>query len=97
MSIWCRDELCGLTLGHVNKTAVALDYVERSPFTDCPLRGNIILIALEAATIYAQELNRSQLWLMEPDEDLIPWYQESYDFGALAKTSQKRPYIWREV
>jgi hypothetical protein len=97
LSIWSGDQLCGLAVGHVNKTAVALDFVERSPSADCPLKGNIILIALETATVYAQELGRSQLWLMDPDEDLLEWYQESYGFSDLAKTSQKTPYCWREV
>lgn len=100
VAIWSLDDkLYGLAIGKTNQTAVVIEALEGDPRKDCPLKGQLLLIFLQAATCYAQALNRPQLWLMEPaNRDLEDRYVSDYGFVVEhPRGKHQRPYCWREV
>lgn len=95
-AVWSDQTLSGLSIGCVNHTAVMVDAIEGHPSPSNPLKGQVLLIVLQAATCYAQALGREELWLMEPAGGLIPLYTETYGF-SLEKTRQGTPYCRRRI
>lgn len=100
VAIWSLDDrLYGAAVGKTNKTAVVVEALEGDPRNDCPLKGQLLLIFLQAATCYAQTLGRSQLWLMEPaSKELEDLYVSGFGFAIeRPKGKNQRPFCWREV
>jgi hypothetical protein len=96
IAIWHDDRLCGVSVGYLNNTATVIDAVEGSPAPDCPLKGAILLIVLQAATFYAQGTGRAELWLMEPAPGLLTLYTRDYGF-SLETPHRGRPYCCRRI
>jgi hypothetical protein len=76
VAVWSHDKLCGLAVGTLNKTATVVEVLEGHPDPTHPLRGEVLLIVLQAATTYAQRTGRPEVWLMEPAEGLIHLYEK---------------------
>lgn len=96
VAVWCGDLLCGLAIGTLSNSAAAIQAVEGSPVPGCPLKGDVLLIALQAVTCYAQVTGRGEVRIMEPAPALIPLYERGYGF-ALESPRRERPYCWRRV
>ncbi len=73
-AMWCQSELCGLLLVRLNNTACRIEAVEGSPKPNHSLRGLVLLIALEMASMYAQSQGRREVWLCKPANDMLLWY-----------------------
>ncbi len=74
-AIWSDEVLCGLATGYLNNTAVVIEAVECHPSDTHPLKGDVMLIVLEASAMYAQGTGRGELWLKDPVEELITFYR----------------------
>jgi hypothetical protein len=96
VAIWTETILGGMAIGYLNNTATVIEAVEGSPAPGCPLKGAILLIALQAATFYAQCTGRVELWLMEPAAALLTLYTNGYGF-SLETPSRGRPYCRRRI
>lgn len=98
VAIWSdHDRLSGLAIGKTNSHCVRVEILEGYPRPDCPLRGQALLIILQAATCYAQLLGKRYLCLMEPaNAELERLYEDVYGF-QMARPKKERPYCWREV
>ncbi|WP_147274807.1 hypothetical protein [Ferruginivarius sediminum] len=97
LAIWGEnEELCGLAIGTRNKTAARLDAIEGSPSDSHPLKGQILLIGLQALSCYAQKTGRAEAWLMEPVEGLVEIYEQDFGF-TLERPRKSAPYCRRRV
>jgi hypothetical protein len=94
-AVWSGDQLCGLAIGTINRTAVCIDAVEGSPCPH-PLKGKVLPIIFQCAAMYAQNTGRRQIRLIEPVDGLIPLYRETYLF-TVDKLPDGTPYCWRNV
>lgn len=97
VAVLVSDRLCGLGIGYLNNTAAVLEAIESDPRDDCPLKGDVLLIVLQALTCYAQRTARDQIWLMEPAQGLRDLYQTVYGFSAVSQTPDGREYCWKRV
>ena len=72
-AMWCRQEteLCGLSLMTLNRTACQLCMVEGSPNPHHLVKGMVLLIALELASMWAQGSGRREVWVLGPMSDMI--------------------------
>lgn len=82
-AIWVDDTLCGLGLATTTGQSVVLRFIEGSPRADCPLKGQRILIALEATALYGQKRGKRELKLEPLNEDLINLYESTYGFKVV--------------
>lgn len=96
VAIFVGERLCGLALLRLNNTAVVVELIERDPRDDCPLKGQVLLTTLQAATCYGQKAGREELWLCEPVEGMLPIYLEVYGFSLETPPSGK-PYCRRRI
>lgn len=96
LAIWCDDQLSGLVLGQVSKSKeyVTIDYIESLPVETHRLKGHILDIALFTTEQYATILNIRELRLIDPVENLIPYYQAE---GFELVTAEKKPYCFRKI
>lgn len=97
MAIWgAEDRLSGLALGLTTGQSLMLRFVEGDPREDCPLRGKRILIALEAATNYAQARGKREIRLQPINEKLVYLYENVYGF-TLESPRNETPYYRKGV
>ncbi|MBP0020703.1 MAG: hypothetical protein J7647_24500 [Cyanobacteria bacterium SBLK] len=100
MAIWEREQLCGLSLGHISRdsTHVWIDLIEGSPFESHPLKGYILKIIIVTSTEYARVMKRKFLKLAEPVSGLIEKYTQQYGFEYVNRGFfKKRPICQKEV
>lgn len=99
VAMWSRNEqeLCGMLVARLNRTAAVVDAIEGSPKVNHSLTGKVLLLGLETAARYAQITGRRELWLMEPsNKKLTRLYVGQYGFEYV--TPQKGvPFCRREV
>jgi len=97
MAIWAgRDRLAALGLGLTTSQSVTLRFLEGDPRPDCPLKGKRILIALEAASNYAQLRGKKEIRLQPKNEALIYLYETVYGF-VLESPRNETPYYKKGV
>lgn len=97
MAIWSSQErLSGLALGLTTGQSLMLRFVEGDPRQDCPLKGQRILIALQAATNYAQARGKREIRLQPVNEKLVYLYEKVYGF-ALESPRNEAPYYRKGV
>lgn len=81
VAIWSGDNiLSGMGLALCTGQAVVLRFVEGDPRQDCPLKGYRLLVALEAATNYAQARGKHEIRVQPKNEQLVNLYEEVYGF-----------------
>jgi hypothetical protein len=98
-AMWCgnEQELCGLTLMRLNKTACWIDMFEGSPAPHHPIKGLVPLIALELGTMYAQAAGRREVWICRPSNVLLlQYYLDIYGF-KLASPKKGETFCRREI
>ena len=97
IAIWCEGQLCGLALGGVSKQYdyIVLDYIEGSSVCTHPLKGHVLDITFFMVTQYAMIENIDEIRLVDPVNNLIPYYQ-SIGFELVSIRKQK-PYCFRKV
>ncbi|WP_442582517.1 hypothetical protein ACSBOB_11470 [Mesorhizobium sp. ASY16-5R] len=97
MAIWGgKDRLSGLALGLTTGQSLMLRFVEGDPRSDCPLKGQRILIALQAAANYAQARGKKEIRLQPINEKLVNLYQKVYGF-ELESPRNEAPYYRKGV
>lgn len=95
VAVWgLEDRLCGLALGLTTGESVDLRFIEGDPRPDCPLKGQRILIILEAAACYAQARGRSELRIRPINETLEVLYSQTY--GFVLETTQGGDRYYRK-
>jgi hypothetical protein len=84
LAIWSGTMLCGMAAGRpsVSHRRLTVHYVEGCPDPTHPLKGQILSIALAAATAYAHALWATTLRLSDPAPALIEDYV-SAGFGLV--------------
>jgi len=98
-AMWCRQEteLCGLLLLRLNSTACRIAMVEGSPNPHHSIRGLVLLIAVELASMYAQKTGRREIWVSGPTSDMVLQHLLS-DYGLeLAAPKRAAVFYRREV
>jgi len=94
MALWSDNQLIGLSMGRptYQGTALRLDVVEASP-SDLGDRPAIFETVLLAYGIYARLINAKQIRIMNPVNDRVKSYYESYDYKYVAKGD----YLFKEI
>jgi hypothetical protein len=97
LAMWVDGRLVGLAHVTLNGSdAVLIQAIEGDRDKSCPLKGKRAAIAIQAATYYAQALNRSRLLLQPMNEDLTPIYIKDHDFKDSRRATGSQ-YLWKEV
>ncbi len=75
-AMWCgnESELCGLLQMRLNNTACWIEMVEGNPNPNHSLKGMVLTVALELASMCAQSKGRQEVWLYRPPNDMLFWY-----------------------
>jgi hypothetical protein len=97
--MWSRNqsELCGLLLVRLNHTACQIEMIEGSPNPNHSLRGVVLPIALELASMYAQSQGRRDVWLKSPANDMTRWFLiRDYGFDV-ASPKKGEAFLRKEV
>ncbi|KHD04971.1 hypothetical protein PN36_23660 [Candidatus Thiomargarita nelsonii] len=92
VAIWHNEILCGLALGKPSKGTShnAIYLMEGSPIKH-PLNALITRIVMEVGIVYANDLGKKHLMLVDPLEKMIKVYTKRYGFEfRTAKTYPKR-------
>lgn len=94
MALWQSNKLIGISMGRpsFNGTAMRLDIVEASP-SDLGERPSIFETILMGYGIYARLINAKQIRIMNPVNDAVKSYYESFGYKYVAKGD----YLYREV
>lgn len=58
----------------LNNTACCIKALEGSPDPNHGLKGLVLLVALELASMYAQSKGRREVWLYKPANDMLLWH-----------------------
>jgi hypothetical protein len=96
VAIWLENALLGLLLGRLNNTAARIDYLEGTPDLNQPLRGKVILLAIEVGARYAQKAGRAELWLTEPVPAVREYAKRVFGFEYVEQQG-KTPFCRRKV
>lgn len=96
IAIWHGERLCGLAMATVSNSAVRLEYMEREPNNDCPLKGAMIPLVLDACATYAQLRGRAELRLHSVRPSLKSLYMEVYGFEEVTPRKEA-PYLKRDL
>lgn len=94
LAIWVGERLCGLALAVTASISVNILFLEGDSRDDCPLRGRRALIALDAATNYAQGRGKTELRVELLETRIQELYRDEFGFN-LVTTGQNAPY-WRK-
>lgn len=94
MALWQTNDLIGLSMGRptYNGTALRLDIVEASP-SDLAERPSIFPFILVAYNTYARLIHASQLRIMDPVNEQVKQYYESFGYKYVANGD----YLFKEV
>lgn len=76
LSIRVHEQVCGLAIGKPSRGRrhLAIYFIEGNPDKQHPLRGQLLPILLEAASLYGVALGCAYLRLINPVEGLHPLY-----------------------
>lgn len=97
MAIWSNDaQLSGVALGLTTGQSLMLRFVEGDPRDNCPLKGRRFLIALEAATNYAQARGKREIRLQPINDKLVHLCENVYGF-QLESPKNEAPYYRKGV
>lgn len=76
VSIWSGEQLCGLALGHLSRVeTLAIEYIQGSPISTHPLKGQILNIVIMLAFEYAKLTKRKNVRIIDPIPPLINTYK----------------------
>ncbi len=77
LAIWSGNELCGLAVGRPSRSRrrLTVEYMEGSPNSIHPLKGQILELTLAAAVAYGRTLGAKLLRLSDPAAGLIAKYE----------------------
>jgi len=94
MALWHSNKLIGITMGRPTfyGTAMRLDIVEASP-SDIGDRPSIFESVLVAYGIYARLINAKQIRIMNPVNDEVKAYYESFGYQYTIKGD----YLFKDV
>ncbi len=94
IALWETNKLIGLSMGRptYHGTALRLDVVEASP-PDLGDRPPIFDMILVAYGIYARFINASEIRIMNPINDDVKQYYESFGYTYVAK----KDYLYRGI
>lgn len=97
MAIWSGpDHLSALALGVPTGQSIMMRFAEGDRRDSCPLRGKRILIALEAATNYAQLQGKREIRVQPINNELVYLYENVYGF-VLESPRNEHPYYRKGV
>jgi len=94
IALWDSSMLIGLSLGRptFKGTGLRLDVVEGSP-KELGDRPGIIEMMLLAYTVYARLIKASEIRIMNPINETVKKYYESYGYTYVAK----KDYLYRKT
>lgn len=94
MALWNENKLIGLSMGRptYQGTALRLDVVEASP-SDLGDRPAIFETVLLAYGIYARLVNAKQIRIMNPVNEQVKLYYESYNYKYVSDGD----YLFKEI
>jgi len=94
IALWQTGQLIGLSMGKptYNGTALRLDVVEASP-TDLGDRPGIFEIVILAYGVYARLINARQIRIMNPINEQVKMYYETFGYTYVAKGD----YLYRDI
>jgi hypothetical protein len=77
LSIWSNDDLCGLAFGAPSQRRqnLTIRALQGSPVANHPLKGKILPIVNEVASMYATTLGCQELRFSQPIPEIIPFYE----------------------
>lgn len=103
MAIWHKQTLCGLVVGGPSRrrSRLYVEGIEGNPSSH-PLKGHIIAIALLASERYAEHIRCKELWLVDPEEELLDSYRSAgYDVRPsnklLAKFLRRKRFAVKRI
>lgn len=72
-------ELCGIAIGKPSRGRrhLSVYFIEGNPDGTHPLKGSVLPLILEGATLYAEMLGCSYVRIIEPDKHLINKYEDN--------------------
>lgn len=93
-AIWFQEKLINISMGRptYNGNSLRLDFVEASP-KDLGERPSVFNEVLVAYGIYARMINAKQIRIMNPINNDVKKYYESFGYTYIAK----KDYLYREV
>ena len=100
LAIWYNNSICGLSLGRpsYNGTRVRLDFIERIPGLNNPLKGRVTPIAVTTYEVYARLIDATQVRIIRPAEELITYYTSlSYVFVRGTETKSNPSYLYKNL
>lgn len=100
LAIWYRNTICGLSVGRpsYNGTRVRLDFIERVPMENNPLKGRVTPIAVTAYEVYARLIDAVQVRIMSPAEELVAYYTSlNYEFIKGTGASSNPSYLYKNL
>jgi hypothetical protein len=77
VAIWSDEHLCGLALGapSLRRRNLTIRVVQGSPLANHPLKGKILPIVIELASMYGAALDCQELRFSNPLTGMIPVYE----------------------
>jgi hypothetical protein len=94
MALWHSNKLIGITMGRPTfyGSAMRLDIIEASP-SDLGDRPSIFESVLVAYGIYARLINAKQIRIMNPVNDAVKSYYESFGYKYIVKGD----YLFKDI
>ena len=100
LAIWYGGYLCGLALGRpsYNATRVRLDFIERVPGENNPLKGRVTPISTTAFEVYARLVDAAEVRIMFPDVNLIEYYSSlGYAYVQGTGSDNNPDYLFKKL
>lgn len=96
MAMWSGERLVGMCLMKVSNSAVTVICVEGAPDDSCQFKGKRLLVALEAATNYAQVCGMDEIRIDPINDALARLYEDVYGFTLVSPRGQA-PYYAKRI
>lgn len=100
LAIWYNNLICALSIGRpsYHGTRVRLDFIERTPGLNNPLKGRVTPIAVTAYEVYARLINASQIRIVRPAEELVNYYSSlNYVFVKGTDSNINPSYLYKNL
>ena len=99
LAMWNKSEseLCGFLAVRLNNTACCIEGVEGCPNPIHGMRGLVLLVAIEFASMYAQANGRREVWICKPANDMLLWHLLNDYCFELAAPDTGAAFCRREV
>ncbi len=100
LALWYNSTLCGLSLGRPSYagTRVRLDFVERIPGKNNPLRGRVTPICVTAYEVYARLIDATEVRIVRPADALIEYYSSlNYRYVQGTGTDMNPSYLYKRL